>query len=99
MNGMKERRRRPRAVPGGVSPVSSRGTSSEWVIRPEARGGIDGFGVFLPSGQHIGFESDRRRLLDLLAGVGMSTTACDGLLHDLEGRGEARVEVFVVEHA
>jgi len=99
VSGMKERRRRPRAVPGAVTPVYLRGTGAEWVIRAESREGIAGYGVFLPSGQHIGFEGDRRSLLDLLAGVGTSPAACEGLLHDLEGRGEARVGVFVIEHA
>lgn len=94
-----ERRRRPRAVPEGGDPVGGRrGTDAEWVIRREIRGGREGFGVFLPSGEHIGFERDRRLLLDLLAGAGVSAPACQRVLLTLDRAGEARAGVFVAFH-
>jgi hypothetical protein len=96
MNGTVERRRRPRAAPGNGGPAGThRGTGAEWVIRSESREGFCGFGIFLPTGEHIGFERDRRRLLDLLAGAEVSPAACEALLRALEGSGEARAEVFV----
>ena len=96
MNGVAERRRRPRAAPGIGGPAGTRrGTGAQWVIRSECREGCTGFGIFLTTGEHIGFERDRRRLLDLLAGAGVSPRACETLLGALEGSGEARAEVFV----
>jgi hypothetical protein len=100
MNGVAERRRRPRAAPGSGGPAGTRrGTEAEWVIRSECREGRSGFGIFLPTGEHIGFERDRRLLLDLLAGAGVSQAACETLLSALEGSGEARAEVFVPSDA
>lgn len=95
MNGVMERRRRPRAPGSGGSTGTRRGTGAQWVIRSEDRGGCFGFGIFLPTGEHIGFERDRRQLLDLLAGAGVSSRACEALLHALEVSEEARAEVFV----
>jgi hypothetical protein len=96
MNGVAERRRRPRAAEGSGGPAGTRrGTEAEWIIRTESREGRLGFGIFLPTGEHIGFECDRKRLLDLLAGAGVSAGGCDALLRALAGSGEARVEVFV----
>jgi hypothetical protein len=96
MNGTIERRRRPRTASGSSGPAGTRrGAEAEWVIRSESREGCSGFGIFLPTGEHIGFERDRRRLLDLLAGAGVPSTACDALLLALAESGEARAEVFV----
>ena len=96
MNGVVERRRHPRAASGSGGPGGTRrGIKAEWVIRSEIRGGCFGFGIFLPTGEHIGFERDRMRLLDLLAGAGVSPGSCEALLHALEASEEARAEVFV----
>jgi hypothetical protein len=96
MNVVEERRRHPRGASGSGGPAGVRqGTEGEWVIRSESREGCLGFSIFLPTGEHIGFERDRRRLLDLLAGAGVSAAACETLLLALEGSGEARAAVFV----
>jgi len=91
-----ERRRRPRSALGSGGAIGSRReTEAEWVIRAELREGRAGFGIFLPSGEHIGFEQDRRRLLDLLAGAGVPALVCGKILSALDGSGEARASVFV----
>jgi hypothetical protein len=58
-----------------------------------------GFSIFLPTGEHVGFERDRGALLDLLAGAGVSPARRAALVRTLEESGEVRAEVFVSEEA
>jgi hypothetical protein len=92
-----ERRRRPRGASG--SPSTSCGTGAEWVIRREARGGRDGYGIFLSTGEHVGFEPGRESLLDLLAGAGVPGAICQAVLCVLDETGEAHTGVVVARDA
>jgi len=95
--GVKERRRRPRF--GNGTAATLRGARAEWVIRRESRGGCDGYGIFLSTGEHVGFEPGRERLLDLLAGAGVPGATCQAVLGVLDEAGEACTGVMVVQDA